>query len=359
MKTEWLRREVTQFAPYVVAPVHETHVINANENYANVLNIPEVRAAAEEILAGFRPQVYPDPMANGLRTALADYLDVQPEQLLAGNGGDEMISYTLHTFLNEGDTILVHAPTFDMYEVGASLIGAKVEHLPDLPGFRRDQEGILRTIREKQPKMTFLCNPNNPTGELLPASFIEECLKAADNLVFVDEAYMEFAGAESVVPLIDRYPNLIVLRTLSKAFGLAGLRCGYIAADKDIITEVAKVKNPYNLNSLTQALAAAVVRCRDKILPIRDGIVAERERLYEALKQIPGVTVWPSRTNFLLMQVDESLSDTLFDAWKQADILVKRYQGRALLPGAFRLTVTTAEVDDAALRVLKGVMARA
>lgn len=359
MKAEWLRREVRAFAPYVVAPIHESHVVNANENYANVFRIPAVWDDVFAALKAYRPQVYPKPLADDLRQALSDYTGAAPEELLAGNGGDEMISYTLHTFLNEGDTVLVHAPTFDMYEVGASLLGAKVAKVQDLPGFRRDREGLLAAIRTLRPKLTFLCNPNNPTGELLPASFIEECLRAADNLVFVDEAYMEFAQAESVLALVGKYPNLIVLRTLSKAFGLAGLRCGYLAADRDLIAEIAKVKNPYNLNSLTQALAAAVLRHRDDVFRLRDAIVAERERLYEALQDIPGVTAFPSRTNFLLMEVPEDRADALFDAWRQADILVKRYRGNPLLPGAFRITVTTAAVDDEILRVLKEVMSRA
>lgn len=359
MKAEWLRREVRAFAPYVVAPIHESHVVNANENYANVFRIPAVWDDVLAALKAYRPQVYPKPLADDLRQALSDYTGAAPEELLAGNGGDEMISYTLHTFLNEGDTVLVHAPTFDMYEVGASLLGAKVAKVQDLPGFRRDREGLLAAIRTLRPKLTFLCNPNNPTGELLPASFIEECLRAADNLVFVDEAYMEFAQAESVLSLVGKYPNLIVLRTLSKAFGLAGLRCGYLAADRDLIAEIAKVKNPYNLNSLTQAFAAAVLRRRDEVLRVRDAIVTERERLYGALREIPGVTVFPSRTNFLLLEVPEDRSDALFDAWRQADILVKRYRGNPLLPGAFRITVTTAAVDDEILRVLKEVMSRA
>lgn len=359
MKTEWLRREVRQFAPYVVAPIRESRVINANENYANVFAIPSIREEVMAALSSYQPQIYPKPLADGLREALSDYTGSAPEELLAGNGGDEMISYTLHTFLNEGDTVLLHAPTFDMYEVGAGLLGAKVEKVRDLPGYRRDRKGLLDAIRRLQPKMTFLCNPNNPTGELLSASFIEECLAAAEGLVFVDEAYMEFAQEESVLPLIRKYPNLIVLRTLSKAFGLAGIRCGYIAADRAIIDEVAKVKNPYNLNSLTQALAAAVLRRREEIFPIRDGIVAERERLCEAIQHVRGVTVYPSRTNFLLIQVEEDRADELFEAWRQADILVKRYKDNPLLPGAFRITVTTRDVDDAVLSVLKEVMRRA
>lgn len=355
MKTEWLRKEIRDFEPYVVAPIHETHVINANENYANVLQLPEIMTDLMMRLPSFQPQIYPKPMADELRFVLAEYMGVFPENILAGNGGDEMITDVLHTFLDEGDTILVHEPTFDMYEIGANILGAKAFKVRDLPGYKHDQEGILRAIKEEQPKLTVLCNPNNPTGELLPASFIEECLKAADNVVLVDEAYMEFAEAESVVGLIETYPNLIVLRTLSKAFGLAGLRCGYLVADKDLIHAVAKVKAPYNLNSLTQLLASIVVGHRDAVLPIRDGIVAERDRFYQDLAALPGVKVYPSHTNFLLVQVPGK-SEELFEAWRKADILVKKYTGNPLLPDAFRITVTTKDVDDAVLSVLKGVL---
>ncbi len=359
MKTEWLRREVREFAPYEAAPANEARVINANENYFNILSVPAIRHDVEDLLARYQPQVYPRPLADSLRKVLAEYMGVAPDEILAGSGGDEMITCVLHTFLNEGDLVLMHAPTFDMYEVGARLLGARVEKVPDAPLGRRDREGLLSAIYREQPKLTFLCNPNNPTGELLPQSFIEECLKAADNLVFVDEAYMEFAGEESAVSLIGQYPNLIVLRTLSKAFGLAGLRCGYILAERALIREAAKVKNPYNLNSLTQGIAEIALRRRSYIDSVRDGIVAERERMYNAMKGIPGVTVYPSRTNFLLMQAAPEAAEILFEAWRRAGILVKRYVGNPLLPGAFRITVTAAETNDEVLRVLQEVMGHA
>lgn len=355
MKTEWLRKEIRDFEPYVVAPIHETNVINANENYANVMQLPDVMTELMMRLPSYQPQKYPDPMAGNLRKALAAYMGVAPENILAGNGGDEMITYALHTFLNEGDSILIHQPTFDMYEIGANILGAKAIKVKDLPGYVHDREGILKAIKEKQPKLTFLCNPNNPTGELLPASFIEECVKAADNVVLVDEAYMEFAQAESVVSLISKYPNLIVLRTLSKAFGLAGLRCGYLVADADLISAIAKVKAPYNLNSLTQLLAEIAVNHRDTILTFRDSIVAERERLAGELSKLPGVKSYPSRTNFILIEVPGK-AEELFEAWRKADILVKKYTGNPLLPDAFRITVTTKAVDDAVLSVMKEVL---
>ena len=352
MKTEWLRNTMTDFEPYYVAPIAEKYVINANENYFNVLSIPSLKKELVEALDTFKPQIYPKPMADGLRKALAEYTGQAPENIICGNGGDEMITYLLGTFLNPGDAILVHTPTFDMYELGAETLGARAIKVRDLAGYRRDKEGILEAVKKYQPKITVICNPNNPTGDLLPASFIEEVLKAADNLVFVDEAYMEFAQKESVLPLIKKYPNLVVLRTLSKAFGLAGMRCGYLAADKEIIDAIGKIKAPYNLNAFTQLFAPIVLKHREEILRVRDDIVKERNRLFDELVKIPGLTVYPSCTNFLLVQV-ESKHEEIFKALKAKDILVKIYRNSGELPNAYRITVTTRDVDDALLEVFR------
>lgn len=352
MKTEWLRNTIKDFEPYYVAPIAEKYVINANENYFNVLSIPSLKKELVEALDTFKPQIYPKTMADGLRKALADYTGQAPENIICGNGGDEMITYLLGTFLNPGDQILVHTPTFDMYELGAETLGARAIKVRDLAGYRRDKKGILEAVKKYQPKITVICNPNNPTGDLLPASFIEEVLKAADNLVFVDEAYMEFAQKESVLPLIKKYPNLVVLRTLSKAFGLAGMRCGYLAADKEIIDAIGKIKAPYNLNAFTQLFAPIVLKHREEILRVRDDIVKERNRLFDELVKIPGLTVYPSCTNFLLVQV-ESKHEEIFKALKAKDILVKIYRNSGELPNAYRITVTTRDVDDALLEVFR------
>lgn len=352
MKTEWIRKTIQNFEPYFVAPIAEKNVINANENYFNVLSIPAVKQELIEALDTFKPQIYPKPMADDLRKALAEYVDLKPENIICGNGGDEMITYLLGTFLNPGDKLLVHSPTFDMYELGAETLGAQTIKVKDLAGYRRDKEGLLAAVKKYQPKITVICNPNNPTGDLLPASFIEEVLKAADNLVFVDEAYMEFAQKESVISLIRQYPNLIVLRTLSKAFGLAGMRCGYLAADQEIINAIAKIKAPYNLNAFTQLFAQIVLRHKEELFKVRDDIVEERKRLFDELVKIPGLTVYPSCTNFLLVQV-ESKHEEIFKALKEKDILVKIYRNSAELPNAYRISVTTKEVDDTLLEVFR------
>ena len=356
MKTEWLRKTIADFDPYFVAPIAEKHVINANENYLNVLTIPGVKEELIQALDTFRPQIYPKPMSDDIREALADYIGAKPENFIVGNGGDEMISYLLGTFLDPGDQILIHSPTFDMYELGAETLGASAIKVKDLPGYRRDQKGLLEAVRTYQPKVTVICNPNNPTGDLLPRAFIEEVLKVADNIVFVDEAYMEFAQKESVIDLIDTYPNLIVLRTLSKAFALAGMRCGYLAADEALIEAIAKIKAPYNLNAFTQLFAPIVIRHREDIFKKRDAICVERERLYAAMKEIPDVTVYPSCTNFLLVQVDKK-QEEIFEALRRKDILVKIYRNSQDIPNGFRISVTTKDVDDVLISVFREALA--
>lgn len=356
MKTEWLRKTIADFDPYFVAPIAEKHVINANENYLNVLTIPGVKEELIQALDTFRPQIYPKPMSDDIREALADYIGAKPENFIVGNGGDEMITYLLGTFLDPGDQILIHSPTFDMYELGAETLGASAIKVKDLPGYRRDQKGLLEAIRTYQPKVTVICNPNNPTGDLLPRAFIEKVLKAADNIVFVDEAYMEFAQKESVIDLIDTYPNLIVLRTLSKAFALAGMRCGYLAADEALIEAIAKIKAPYNLNAFTQLFAPIVIRHRADIFKVRDAICVERDRLYAAMKEIPGVTVYPSCTNFLLVQVDKK-QEEIFEALRRKYILVKIYRNSQDIPNGFRISVTTKDVDDVLISVFREALA--
>ncbi len=355
MKTEWLRKTIADFDPYFVAPIAEKHVINANENYFNVLSIPAVKAELIAALDTFQPQIYPKPMSDDIRKALADYIGAKEENFICGNGGDEMISYLLGTFLDPGDQILVHSPTFDMYELGAETLGASTIKVKDLAGYKRDQAGLLEAVKKYQPKVTVICNPNNPTGDLLPAAFIEEVLKAAENIVFVDEAYMEFAQKESVIGLIDKYPNLIVLRTLSKAFGLAGMRCGYLAADAALIEAIAKIKGPYNLNAFTQIFAPIVLRHREEIFQVREAINAERDRLYAALKEIPGLTVHPSCTNFLLVQAERK-QEEIFETLRKKDILVKIYRNNAEIPNGFRISVTTKDVDDTLIDVFREVL---
>ena len=173
MNNNWLRNTIRSFEPYVVPEIKEHIVINANESPYNIFDFPQVKADFLERLAKTPSYHYPDPFAEELRAALAKYVGCQPQEVLVSNGGDEIISLIMNTFLNPGDTLLTHTPTFDIYGIDAEVLGAQVVTISDLDGYRRDRDGLLTKVKELQPKVTVLCNPNNPTGELLPLDYVE------------------------------------------------------------------------------------------------------------------------------------------------------------------------------------------
>ncbi len=342
MNKEWLRRSIRSFEPYAVADIKEKIVLNANESPYNVFDFPEVKADFMDYLSKTPSFRYPDPFARQVRAALAEYAGCAEEEVLVGSGGDEIISIIVNTFLDNGDTLLVHAPSFDIYSIDAAIAGAKTVTVADLPGFKRDRAALLAKVKELQPKVTVICNPNNPTGELLPLSYLEEILQAAANIVVVDEAYLEFAGTESIITRLADYDNLIVVRTLSKAFGMAGLRVGYAVAQKELIAALSLVKPVYNVSSVSQIAALAVLKHSRMILEHNIPPTLEaREYLYNRLKELKNVTVYESAANFLLVRVPDSAA--YVKALSAAGICVRSYKTPALA-GCLRITVTTMDV---------------
>lgn len=350
MNKEWLRSTVRDFEPYAVPEIKEEIIINANESPYNVFDFAEVRADFMERLAQTPSYRYPDPFAEKLRAALAEYVGCRADEVLVGNGGDEIINVICNTFLDAGDTLLVHAPSFDIYSIDAAVLGAKIVRVPDLPGFKRDCQKLLDEVRSQQPKLTIICNPNNPTGELLPPEFLEEVLKAAENPVVIDEAYLEFAGAPSMIEKLSQYGNLIVIRTLSKAFGMAGLRVGYAVAQMDVIAALSMLKPVYNVSSISQIAALAVMKHRDMILQHNiPPTLAAREWLYKALNELDGVTAYESASNFLLVRVPDGAA--CVKALSEAGICVRFYKA-ADLQNCLRITVTTMDVVEKVAAVI-------
>lgn len=266
MNSKWLRNSIRNFEPYTIPEIKEKTIINANESPYNVLDFPSVREDFFKGLQNLEIFRYPAPMADALRQALAEYVGCRPEQVLATNGGDEILALIIQTFINPGDTVLLHVPTFDVYISNAEIGGAKVVRFDEGPDFVHDAKAYCEEVKRLQPKLTVICNPNNPTGAIWSTEEIKAILDVAENLVVVDEAYIEFSGHESVVSLVDSYDNLIVVRTLSKAFGLAGCRLGYGVTNKGLIEALMLTKLYYNLNSFTQLMGLVVMKHRDEIL---------------------------------------------------------------------------------------------
>lgn len=323
--------------------------LSANEN---TYDVPApARARIDEVLAAMPTNRYPDPMSNDLRDELAAWHGVARENVIVGNGGDELLYNFLLAFGGPGRTLVNVPPTFSEYAFFASLTQTGVRDV------WRDPETFLPQADELvaaagEASLVILTSPNNPTGDVAPLELVARVCDACPGLVMVDEAYGEFAEpGTSAEALLAEHDNLLVLHTLSKAFALAGARCGYVIAAPDVIDALAAVRQIYSVNVLTQAAALAAVRARAEFDPTVEKIVSERSRLYESLARVEGVRVWPSEGNFVLARmagasrVRERLRD-------ERSILVRDFSYAPGLADCLRITVGTPEENDAVIDAL-------
>jgi histidinol-phosphate aminotransferase len=301
---------------------------------------------------------YPDPQPAALLAALAADYGVSPSQLFVGRGSDEAIDLMIRAFCRAGeDAVLISPPTFGMYAVAAGVQGARVVSVPLDPGrdFALDIDAILQAELERPVKLVFVCAPNNPTGGDVPLAKVRDLALALQDraLVVVDEAYVEFAGRDSAATLLDAHPNLAVLRTLSKAYGLAGARLGALIASPEIISLIRRIMAPYPLP--TPCVAAALAAFSDSARAARAAhlaqTIAERERLAGALAAHPAILhVWPSAANFLVFRVADARA-----TWQQLldrGVIVRDVSHYLGLADCLRVSVGTPEEND---RFLSGL----
>lgn len=327
--------------------------LSANEN---TYPLPaDVREAVDAALAATPLNRYPDPMSNELRDELAARHGVARENICVGNGGDELLFNFLLAFGGEGRRLLNCPPCFSEYEFFASLTRTGVRNVRrDRKTFALDERALLAAA--PQASLAIITSPNNPTGDVVERSFIERLCHACPGPVMVDEAYIEFADAgASTEGLLKDCPNLVVLHTLSKAFGAAGIRCGYVIAAPDVIEVFAAIRQIYSVNVLTQAAAVAIVRARDAFSPTVEQIRGERERMYRALAADGRLTVWPSQGNFLLVRMEGAsrIRERLRDEFS---ILVRDFSYAPGLDGCLRITVGTPEENDEVLAALAALL---
>jgi histidinol-phosphate aminotransferase len=272
--------------------------LDANEN-----NYGTPPAVFQALSALSGTHHYPDASQTKLRAALSAYTGVPADFLLAGNGSDELLSLISQVLLEPGDNILVCPPTFSMYAFYAHLKNCNVVDVPRKDDFSLDLDGTISTARAISPKMIFIDSPGNPTGIGLPPAWLEKLL-ATPALIVLDEAYIEFSDVKSQITNVPNYQNLVVLRTFSKWAGLAGFRVGYGAFPKWLGEALWQAKSPYNVT--TPAMIAAIAALKDlNILKANLArIIADRKRLADELRKFPGLTVFPSETNFLLVRVE-------------------------------------------------------
>lgn len=366
------RPDVARLVPYDVPPPIVPVVLSANESPYNLP--PEVLARVHELVDALAFNRYPDPTARVLREAIGARYGLGADHVIVGNGGDELLLDLLLAWGGPGRSCLSFPPGFAMYGIGCDVTGTGfVEIERDPETFAVPVDAAIEMLRQGEgasddgssrgaeraravpvpgvPAMIIVCSPNNPTGTLTPRADIERLLAATDAVVFVDEAYAEFAG-ETVTDLVDEHANLIVLRTFSKAFSLAGLRVGYALGQPETLAPLYKVKMPYNEDAFAQAVALACLE-RAPLFEARWAEArAERERLVAALSAKRGTTVLPSAANYLCARVEGV--DDLAGRLLEKDVLVRDVGGGRHLRGYARVTVGSPAENDAVIAAWPG-----
>ncbi|MHA6247797.1 histidinol-phosphate transaminase [Pontibacter sp. CAU 1760] len=302
-------------------------------------------------LAGNNYNRYPDPHQKQLKTVIAELRGVQPEQIFLGNGSDEAIDLLFRMVCRPGQDSMLHLPpTYGMYEVSANLNDVELEAVQLTADFQLPVEALLAKVKPTT-RIIFICTPNNPTGNAIETSPIEQVLRQFNGLVVLDEAYVDFCDTPSWTTRLEEFPNLVVLQTFSKAWGMAGLRLGLAFASAEIISVLDKIKPPYNINEATQELALEALTRTEALKDMVEEIVQERTLLMHTLPALPAVVkVFPSDANFILVQVTDA--NGLYNYLLERGIVVRN---RSTLPGCggcLRISVGTLEENQQLLQAI-------
>ena len=295
---------------------------------------------------------YPDPQQNLVKAALAKIKNVSREQLLLGNGSDEVLDLIFRVFCEpKVDTVIVLPPTYGMYEVLANTNDVGLIKISLLDNYQPNVDEILKA-QNSQTKLLFLCSPNNPTANSFNADKIETLIKKFTGIVVIDEAYIDFSSQESWIGRLNEFPNLIVIQTLSKAYGLAGIRLGACYSSTKIISVLNKIKPPYNINQLTQQTALKALQNSIKTNNEIAIIISERNKLKTDLEEISFIMkVYPSDANFLLVKVDNAI--VRYHQLVEHEIIVRNRTNLPLCENCLRFTVGTKEENKKLMNTLK------
>ena len=334
---QFVRKNIQALAPYSSARDEysgkEGIFLDANENPFGIYNR------------------YPDPYQPALKEKLAQIKNTSADQIFIGNGSDEAIDLAFRIFCEPGqDKALTFVPTYGMYEVSANINDVELIKLPLNEEFQIDRNLLQPFFSDKNLKLIFICSPNNPTGNLLRTDDIEFILKNFNGIVLIDEAYIDFCDQPSFIQKINEYPNLIVIQTLSKAWGLAGIRLGIGYMNEEILSYFNRVKAPYNISTVNQQTALDILsRELDYQQKVKD-ILAEKEQLIQNLSGVKGIlTIYPSDANFLLVEVENA--DELYEKLIARKIIIRNRN--SVIKNCVRISVGTPEENEQLLNALK------
>jgi len=341
-----LNEHIAQLKGYPTADKfeYEVGVMSNENNYGPSPRVYEAISAIKDV------NRYPDPLAEKLREKLAKYNHLPSENIVCFSGGDEAIRTILGLFLQPGKTLLGHAPTFAMYPIGAQYYGAKYDAVPLEKDFSFTQKQLDSLLGKSAAASAIaLCNPNNPTGNAIPLPLLEKLLDSTKAPVLVDEAYYEYHGETVAKRAAEKDGNAIVVRTLSKAFGLAGLRCGYAIAPKEIADALLKAKLVFNVNSVTQAAALAALDDLPHMRGIAEKTVADREKLYRELSS-KGYAAYASTANFVLAQ---DAGGVLYQKLLANKVLARQVKIPGFPPEQFvRISIGTTQENERVMALL-------
>jgi histidinol-phosphate aminotransferase len=352
MTIDTIKPSVRALRAYTLSPHRASVKLNQNENPWDA-----PARIKDEVLRRFAARKwsrYPDFVPVSLHERLAAFAGWKPDGVIAGNGSNELIQALLMVTIATGKRVLISEPTFALYRQVTTVLGGEVESVRLTTELKYDVEALQTIVETKQPDVTIICSPNNPTGCVIDDESLRTLLGAARGLVVIDEAYHEFAE-HSVVPLLNEHENLIVLRTFSKAMAFAALRLGYLLGAPDLVREIRKAVLPYNLNAFSQMAAeVAVENFETELRPLVKEIISERDRLYARLAEIDGLTPVASKGNFMVVK---SATDPkrIFTDLLARDILIRDVSSYPMLSDYFRVCVGTPEENNYLLEKIREI----
>ncbi|MBD3375503.1 histidinol-phosphate transaminase [candidate division KSB1 bacterium] len=348
---DYFKSQVTDLPGYQSPPQSRVKAkLNQNES---PFDVPEM--LKEQILAQARQlewHRYPEHSSSLLRTKLSEWLGYSPDSFVLGNGSNQLLQTLLNATISDGEKVLICPPTFSLFDLFPPLYGAELINVYNNEDLQVDQELVLEKIKTEHPKLTLLCSPNNPTGAELSLDFLETVLDLSPNLVLWDEAYAEFTD-QSALELLPKYENLIISRTFSKAFSIAGLRFGYFIAHPHIAAQLLKVNLPYNINLFTESVALTLLGNKSVLMEQVQYIRRQRDRLYKILCAMENIEVFPTAANFVLFRVHDGKQ--VFNALKERGVLVRDVSGYPLLQNCLRVNAGTEAENNLFIDALKEV----
>jgi len=346
------RSELESLSPYDPQKLRADTDLSSNENPQNVPS--ELMDRIRSRIGAVALNRYPDPLSNELRGLIAQANGLDLENVLVGNGGDELILDVMLAWGGNGRKVLDCPPTFAMYAIDARMTGTEIVSIPRREDFSIDGDAVLKRIDEGDIDLVVVSNPNNPTGNLVPETLLIDILNATDAMVLVDEAYFEFSR-HTMRPHMSRHPNLVILRTFSKAFSLAGLRVGYLLGHVDVVRELTKVRQPYSVDRVSQLVSGIVFRERAVFESGIHQALRNRDLLIDGLGVMPGVEVFPSEANFVLFRAAHA-GAIWRDLLHEYSILVRDFSRGPGLDDCLRVTVGTEDECRAFLEAMDRIM---